>query len=323
MRWVMSKLSFDTCDVLIYDPVPSNRAATRAALYALGFRRTETVSTLESFLESMQKSPPDIALCEAQGGAEDLCATIQQLRNGTTGHNPFVVILVTAWEKNTQMINRVISSGADDLLLRPFSTALLGQRIEGHVERRKSFVVTTDYVGPDRRRDNGRGPTNIEMFEPPNSLRMKAKDRLTGDIVARKMDTELKEAREKLTTEKLKRDSFQVCILWRLLQDSPVVAGQIPADLPKLMNLSRSIEARCLDSDFEKAIEWCQSVTAAAEGLAAGVDRNASMHLLGHASLSLHQIFYPEKTAADQLTEIDATVTLIKARGQTETALAC
>ena len=43
MRWVMSKLSFDTCDVLIYDPVPSNRAATRAALYALGFRRTRVI----------------------------------------------------------------------------------------------------------------------------------------------------------------------------------------------------------------------------------------------------------------------------------------
>ena len=121
----MSKLSFDSCDVLIYDPVPSNRAATRAALYALGFRRTETVPTLEAFLESVQKSPPDIALCEAQGGAEDLCSTIQQMRQGLTGHNPFIVIIVTAWEKNTQMINRVISSGADDLMLRPFSTALL------------------------------------------------------------------------------------------------------------------------------------------------------------------------------------------------------
>lgn len=320
----MSKLSFDSCDVVIYDPVPSNRAATRSALYALGFRRTETVSTLEAFLESMQKSPPDIALCEAQGGAEDLCNAIQQLRHGTMGHNPFVVILVTAWEKNTQMINRVVSSGADDLLLRPFSTALLGQRIESHVERRKGFVVTSDYVGPDRRKDNGRGPsTNIELFDPPNSLMMKAKERLAGDVVARKMDTELKDAREKLTTEKLKRDSFQVCILWRLLQDSPMIAGQVSPDLPKLLALSKSIETRCRDSDYEPAIEWCQSVTAAAEGLSAGVDRNASMHLLGHASLSLHQIFYPEKTAADQLTEIDATVALIKARGQTETALAC
>src|SRR3954471_7860513 len=317
----MSKLSFDSCDVLIYDPVPSNRAATRAALYALGFRRTETVSTVEAFLESMQKSPPDIALCEAQGGAEDLCATIQQLRQGTTGHNPFVVIIVTAWEKNTQMINRVISSGADDLLLRPFSTALLGQRIESHVERRKNFVVTTDYVGPDRRKDTARG-SHIEMFEPPNSLKMKAKERLAGDVVARKLDAELREAREKLTQEKLKRDCFQVCILWRLLQDSPVIAGQVPPDLPKLQALSKSIEARCKDTEYVPAVEWCQSVTAAAEGLAMGVDRNASMHLLGHAALSLHQIFYPEKTAADQITEIDATVALIRARGQAETALA-
>ena len=36
---------------MIYDPVSANRTATRAALYALGFRRTETVSTLEAFVE--------------------------------------------------------------------------------------------------------------------------------------------------------------------------------------------------------------------------------------------------------------------------------
>src|ERR1700759_2032930 len=180
----MGKLSFDSCDVVIYDPVPSNRAATRAALYALGFRRTETVSTIEAFVESVQKSPPDIALCEAQGGAEDLCNTIQQLRQGSAGHNPFIVIIVTAWEKNSALINRVVSSGADDLLLRPFSTAVLGQRIETHVDRRKGFVITTDYVGPDRRRENGRAP-NLELFDPPNSLKMKAKDRLSGEAIAR------------------------------------------------------------------------------------------------------------------------------------------
>ena len=313
----MSKLSFDSVDVLIYDPVPANRTATRAAMYALGFRKTETVSTLEAFLESVQKSPPDIALCEAQGGAEDLCATIQQLRQGAAGHNPFIVIIVTAWEKNTAMINRVVSSGADDLLLRPFSTAVLGSRIETHVERRKGFVITTDYVGPDRRRDSNR-PSNVDLFEPPNSLKMKAKDKLAPEVIARRLDVELKGAREKLTSEKLRRDSFQVCILWRLVQDAAVVAGQTSPDLAKLQTLAKSIEARSTDTEFQPAVEWCQSVVAAAEGLALGVDRNASMHLLGHAALSLHQVFHPEKTAADQLSEIDATVALIRARGQAE-----
>jgi len=183
----MGKLSYDSVDVLIYDPVSSNRTATRSAMYSLGFRKTETVSTLEAFIDAVQTNPPDIALCEAQGADEELCATIQQLRQGSAGHNPFIVIIVTAWEKNTTLINRVVSSGADDLLLRPFSTALLGQRIEAHVDRRKGFIITTDYVGPDRRREGARA-SNVELFDPPNSLRMKAKDRLSGDDIARNLD---------------------------------------------------------------------------------------------------------------------------------------
>jgi DNA-binding response OmpR family regulator len=300
---------------LIYDPVSANRAATRAAMFALGFRRTETVPTLEAFLEAVQKSPPDIALCEAQGQTEELCSVIQQLRQGAAGYNPFIVIIVTAWENNATLISRVLSSGADDMLLRPFSTSLLRNRIETHVDRRKGFVITTDYVGPDRRKDANR-PSDIELFEPPNSLKMKAKDKMSAEDIARKLDSELKTAREKLTSEKLRRDSFQICILWRLLQEQPLLAGQAPPDLVKLQLLAKSIAARSSGTEFSGAGEWCQSVLASAEGLAAGVDRNASLHLLGHAALSLHQLFYPEKTTADQMSEIDATVALIKARNQ-------
>ncbi len=313
----MSRLSYDSVDVLIYDPVPSNRTATRAALYALGFRRTETVSSLDAFVEAVQKNPPDIALCEAQGAAEDLCATIQQMRQGGASHNPFIVIIVTAWEKSTGLINKVVSSGADDLILRPFSTAQLGARIETHIDRRKSFVITTDYVGPDRRKDNNRC-ANADVFEPPNSLKMKAKDKMSADAIARKLDADLKAAREMLTSEKLRRDAFQICILWRLMQEQTIVAGQVSADLAKLQALAKSIEARSRDSEFEPAVEWCESVLAAAEGLSLGVDRNASMHLLGHGALSLHQVFHPEKSAAEQLSEIDATGTIIRARGQAE-----
>jgi DNA-binding response OmpR family regulator len=313
----MSKLSFDSVDVLIYDPVPANRNATRAAMYSLGFRRTETVPSLEAFVQAVQAAPPDIALCEAQGAAEELCTIIQQMRQGGAGYNPFIVIIVTAWEKSGALINRVVSSGADDLLLRPFSTALLGQRIEAHVDRRKGFVITTEYVGPDRRRDTSRA-SRVELFEPPNSLKMKAKDKLSNEAIARRLDAELKSAREKLNAEKLRRDSFQVCILWRLLQAQPLLPGPVPSDLIKLQVLAKSIEARSRDSEFAAAAEWCQSVLASAEGLAVGVDRNASMHLLGHAALSLHQFFYPETTAAEQLTEIDATVALIRSRGHAQ-----
>jgi DNA-binding response OmpR family regulator len=315
----MARLSYDSVEALIYDPVSGNRTATRAALYALGFRRTETVSSLEAMVDAIQKSPPDIVLCEAQGAADELCNVIQQMRQGSAVHNPFIVIIVTAWEKSAGLITKVVNSGADDLLLRPFSTALLGSRIEAHIDRRKGFVITTEYVGPDRRREESRN-ISAPLFDPPNSLKMKAKEKLSADVIAKRLDSELKVARDKLTNEKLRRDSFQICILWRLMQELPETSLQATTDLQKLSNLARSVERRCRESDFDAAVSWCESILAASEGLQLGVDRNASMHLLGHAALNLHQVFHPEKSPADQLSEIDATVAIIRARNQTAIA---
>ena len=320
----MTRLSYDSVEALIYDPVSANRTATRAALYTLGFRLTDTVSTLEAMMERIQKRPPDIVLCDAQGAGEELCHAIQQLRQGgSICENPFIVIIVTAWEKSTGLINRVVNSGADDLLLRPFSTTLLSQRIEAHIHRRKGFVITTDYVGPDRRRDEARAASmSAETFTPPNSLKMKAKEKLPADAIAKMLDAELKSAREKLHVEKLKRDSFQVCILWRLMQELPATAPLVKADLAKLETLARSIERRCRETEFDKAVEWCDSVRAATEGLGQEVDRNATMHLLGNAALAMHQVFNPERTPAERMAEIDATVAIIRARNSQTAALA-
>jgi hypothetical protein len=238
---------------------------------------------------------------------------IQSLRQGATGYNPFIVIIVTAWENSGGLVQKVIDSGADDLLLRPFSTSLLGQRIQLHIERRKSFVITSDYVGPDRRKDTSRA-SNVELFQPPNSLKMKVKDTMSSEEAAQKLDLLLKQARETLNSEKLRRDGFQIGILWRLLQDNLPASPKYGADLVKLKELTRSVAHRSAESDFEAALEYCDAVLGAIEGLELSVDRNASMHLLGHAALSLNQVFTPEKSSTDHLAEIDSTVAIIRAR---------
>lgn len=310
---VMTRLHYDTAEALVYDPVSANRMATRAVLYTLGFRKIETVGTAKAFAEYLRKRPPDLAMCEVQGADAELCTMIQNLRQGGEGFNPFIVIIATAWEKNAALIARVVNSGADDLLLRPFSTALLGSRIETHIQRRKGFVVTTDYVGPDRRRDQTR-PSNVELFDAPNSLKMKARDRLTPEETTLRLDLELRAAKDVLNSEKLRRDAFQACIQWRLMQDKLPGRDSLDAELKKIAALVRSIAKRARDTEFDQAAGWCESILAAVEGLELGVDRNASMHLLGHAALSLNQVFRPETSAQDSLVEIDATVALIRAR---------
>jgi DNA-binding response OmpR family regulator len=315
----MARLSYETAETLVYDPVSANRTATRAALYTLGFRNIETVATVDSFTEAIRNRPPDLALCEAQGADAELCQMIQAMRQGATGYNPFIVIMVTAWEKSNAMVSRVVNSGADDLILRPFSTKLLGERIETHIERRKGFVITHDYVGPDRRRDSSRAST-VELFDPPNSLKMKAKERLSNDETAARLEAELHTAREVLNSEKLRRDAFQICILWRLMQEKRPGEESYAQELAKLEQVTRGVAKRCRESEYEIATQWCESVLAAVEGLEKGVDRNASMHLLGHAALNLNQVFQPEKSATDHLATIDATVAMIRARWQAQAA---
>jgi DNA-binding response OmpR family regulator len=308
----MPRLNYETADTLVYDPVASHRNATRAVLYTLGFRNIETVGTLDAFGDSIRKSAPDLALCETQGADAELCDMIQQLRQGADGHpNPFLVIIVTAWEKTQALVSRVLNSGADDLVLRPFSTALLGQRIDLHIERRKHFVITHDYVGPDRRSDTSRAST-ADPFLPPNSLKMKAKDGLTAAETQVRLQKELRAAKDTLNVEKLRRDIFQICVLWRLLQ---VQTGSEAANhLLKLSSMSQSISKRCRDTEFETAVQWCESIKAAVDGLHYGVDRNASMHLLGHAALSLNQVLHPEIPKADHLKSVEQAVSAILAR---------
>jgi DNA-binding response OmpR family regulator len=307
----MSRLNYETAETLVYDPVAAHRTATRAVLYTLGFRTIDTVGTVDALSDAIRRKPPDLALCEAQGADAELCAMIQELRQGVGGYNPFLVIIVTAWEKTGTLVKRVLDSGADDLLLRPFSTALLRARIDTHVERRKQFVITHDYVGPDRRNDPTRA-NSAEMFEPPNSLKMKAQEGLSTDEVSSRMAKELKGAREVLNAEKLRRDAFQICVLWRLLQnaDDP----QYARNLIKLSKLTQAVGKRCRDMKFDIATQWCDSVQAAVEGLEFGVDRNASMHLLGHAALNLNHVLLPQKTVPEHLKTVEATVAMIRAR---------
>ncbi|MGA9794173.1 MAG: hypothetical protein WBQ17_01435 [Rhizomicrobium sp.] len=317
----MSRISYETVQTLIYDPVSANRAATRASLYSLGFRHIESVAAMSDFTDSIKRRPPDLAFCEAQGADTELCATIQSMRQGLTGHNPFVVIIVTAWENSTALVTRVLNSGADDLLLRPFSASVLGGRIALHAERRKSFVITSDYVGPDRRRSSAR-PSNVELFVPPNSLKMKAKERLSAEETAQRLDAQLQTAREVLTSEKLRRDAFQICVLWRLVQQDLPGSAPYDADVAKLQRVAKDVAQRSRGTDFEQAIEWCNAVLSALEGLETGAERVATMNLLGHAALNLNQMFAPEKSAEEHLRDIDATIAVINARNET-TALAC
>ncbi|GAA0534157.1 DNA-binding response OmpR family regulator [Rhizomicrobium palustre] len=307
----MPKLNYETADVLVYDPVAGHRNATRGALYTLGFKKVTTCGMLAALDHALRYSPPDLVFCEAEGSEDELCKMIQAVRQSGTHVNPFLVIIVTAWEKSRALVHQVLNSGADDLILRPLTANLLKARIDSHVERRKQFVVTHDYIGPDRRSDPNR-VSKIPLFQPPNSLKMKVADGMLQQEAAYKLQQELRVALDLLWSEKLRREVFQICALWRLLQDSENPATD--PNLAKLQALALVVAKRCVENGIDAAQHWCDSIKTAVEGLYFGVDRNASMHLLGQAALNLNQIVSPELPRADHLQALDEVVTMIRNR---------
>jgi CheY-like chemotaxis protein len=200
----VSKTSFyDLAEVLVCDPVTSNRAATRSTLYSLGCRHIEIASNLRDFLEALENRPPDFALCEIQVGELELCQAIRELRCDEQHYNPFAIIIVTAWMPNTALATELLHSGVDGLLLRPFSAALLDRRIRTHVLQQKPFIVTDSYIGPERRAA-GRA-SSARSITPPNSLKTKIEGRAGPDEATRQFNADLHAACANLIDAKQRR----------------------------------------------------------------------------------------------------------------------
>jgi CheY-like chemotaxis protein len=195
---------YEFAEMLVCDPVGSHRAASRSALYSLGCRQIEIVGNLRDFVEALDQRPPDVAICEAQVGGAELCNLIRGLRQGGQSYNPFTIIIVTAWAMNPALTTEISNAGADGVLLRPFSAAMLDQRIRAHVLQRKPFVVTDDYIGPERRAA-GLRPSTALTFAPPNSLKAKIDGRTNPEEASRRFSAELRAAWAKLSTEARRR----------------------------------------------------------------------------------------------------------------------
>lgn len=112
-------------------------------------------------------------ICDVTKNTDDACQTFSAIRHNELGTNPFICINGVAWSPKQALVNKVMGSGADVLVAAPISPSLILDRIEALVRSRKPFVVTSDYIGPDRRFLDDRG-NEIELMEVPNSLRAKA-----------------------------------------------------------------------------------------------------------------------------------------------------
>ncbi|MCZ6862281.1 MAG: hypothetical protein O7I42_18750 [Alphaproteobacteria bacterium] len=206
--------SYEEADVALYDPNLRMRTLMRGMLMTIGFRSIIEVRNTEEVVNTINLLPADLLIVDLDYEPDQICGVVRDIREGLVGTNPYIVIVGLTWKPEKEMISRSLQTGFDDLIAKPISPKILSDRTTNLINNRKEFVVTTSYLGPERRRIERQIKGDLDTIKVPNSLRHKA----TGDKSAI-ADTQALDTMEHIVnTHRIYRLAKEICRECRKLE---------------------------------------------------------------------------------------------------------
>jgi response regulator RpfG family c-di-GMP phosphodiesterase len=296
---IKSKVSFDRIDLLLVSPKTQNNGSLRQSLSDLEFREIRLGSELSDIVQALETRAPDLLITDGDLPDGDVCELIADLRHGRIGSDPFMPTIVTTWKPSTELVNKVVNCGADDLLVQPASRGQLGARVDALTFRRKPFVVTASYIGPDRRKDARPGENSAELIDVPNLLHAKATGE--GNIIA--IQQNIYRLRGQLNHSKLRSNAeFVTQLIDSLIKKIPgQEAGATRSDrLNELAVAAQDIAWRVTNTRFAHVSKLAKAVIQVAHRLQAegGQPAERDIKLLPQLALSIKLAFEDSNAAA-------------------------
>lgn len=227
--------------------------AVRSNLYHLGCREIGYTDTLSVLRERLKSGPCDLLLIQADlGHGKMVPALINAVRHGEVSSNPFMPIVAVTHAPTPEQVKALVDVGVDDILPYPWSQNYVDTRLENLIHNRKPFVVTSDYIGPDRRqktREDGRSAP-VKPLIVPNPLRAKALDRTPSDAI----EEQIRTMAERVNIDKILRLAELIVRLSGELT-SLGKAGQqtssvVKNGLQRLADASKALIRRAGETDF-------------------------------------------------------------------------
>lgn len=234
------------------------RHNTRVALLNIGFGEVEAAHDYSEFIHHARTGNFDLVIGDARSTGGDTCDLLRQIRHNDLGWNPFVNFIVTIWDTSPEQVHSVINSGADDLILRPMSNALLCDRVSGLVQARKPFIVTGDYVGPERRQIV-RGLTTASHLVVPNSLQAKIENKPELDATPENVRAAFRAVNDRKMTiyaEELLRFSAKILSLAADLEK----IDERRTLIEQLQQVNQSLEKRITGPEFSHIASLCEAL---------------------------------------------------------------
>jgi len=245
-------------DVLLVDPDRGAQESIKMILRNEGFRLIRLGTTLSDIEAAFKEQMPDVLISECDLPVKDFQRLCHQLRHHEIGGNPFLPVIALTGAPTPEIVRSVADSGADDIIPKPVSTAHLLKRIETLVLARKPFVVTSEYIGPNRRSSTDR-PEEIPLINVPNVLKVKA----TGESDPEMNAQAIADAIEEINIQKLERYAIQISwLIERIVpkRQSGVGDQETAQFLNRLLYVAEDTSRRMVGTKYEHVSDLCQSL---------------------------------------------------------------
>jgi two-component system, chemotaxis family, chemotaxis protein CheY len=145
-------MPYRALSVLLLDDNTHMRSLMRAILKGLGVQRVFDANDAAEAFEILRTNQIDIAFIDYRLGDLDGVEFAKLVRTAPDSPDPYLaMIMVTAYSERSR-VYEAVNSGVDEFLAKPIRAADVAMRIDAVVRRRRAFVRTASYFGPDRRR---------------------------------------------------------------------------------------------------------------------------------------------------------------------------
>lgn len=289
-----SDLKYNDVQVMLADPRTHIRSSLKVALTHAGLENIEHTGTLEGVADALEQSiGPDILICDMGLGDGEIMELISKVRHNDLGKNPFLCVIGISWETQAQEVIRMINCGVDHLVTAPLSPQQILSRDVAMVHHRLPFVVTADYVGPDRRKLTRPGK-DYPIVDVPNSLIEKA----LGSWDTRRFERELENAVGSINTRKVDR---QAEIIAGLADSITELAGQpnglarITPKIERLTLLVNEMDRRAAERGMHHVAELCRACVGVVTDMQAD-DTSPSdkdLEVMKHLGMAIRAALYP------------------------------
>lgn len=154
-------------DVLIADPDDHIRQLVRDVLVNTGFNRVVQASNGESAINHMRGHNVDMLITDWRMAPVNGIQLIDYLRKDQNSPNPYLPIIMLTGKAELKDVATARDTGVTEFLVKPFTAKALYERIVMVIENPRSFILSNNYHGPNRRRRTDIPPSGEDRRTSP------------------------------------------------------------------------------------------------------------------------------------------------------------